>query len=110
MSHISGTKLSYWRRLASGATPGPWSADSDAIRGGDLFSVAWASSDATGSAYIHFASGVDREFILTAREAVPALLAERDALLALLRELGVAPESAHDEQDEAEWQIAQRER
>lgn len=109
MNTIPKSKLAYWRRLAAEATPAPW-ATGAAVVGGLGETVVRAAGDAGDFAYLVFGRQADRDFILTSREAVPALLAERDDLLALLRELGVTPEAARDEQDEAEWQVSQRER
>jgi hypothetical protein len=109
MKTIAASKIDYWRRLSASATPGPWALGASIIVGAGE-TVVRASYAGDEVSILVFGSKASRDFILAAREALPALLAEREVFVGHLRDLGVVLRGAPDEQDEAEWQVAQRER
>lgn len=70
--------VEYWKRVTADAPQGPWHFEPE--RG--------ALSAGGGERLGEVASAQAGEFIAAAREAMPALLAEVEHLVALLREVG----------------------
>lgn len=75
--------LEYWKQVTAAAPAGPWHLD--ASRGSAL---ATAAGEHLGT----ITSPEGGAFVVAAREALPALLAELDHLVAIVRDVGQAQE------------------
>jgi hypothetical protein len=89
--------LAEWRKITEAATPGPWNAETK--HGRDIADEAWSEvrikapdgSDIASTYISHllenYRSEEDETFIVTARTAIPRLLAAVDAALGLADEI-----------------------
>ena len=91
MTGPSEERLAEWQRLAGEATEGPWGWGGSGVAGGEGGEVLIAKtdwSDVEGlSVEVMDRNRRNGRFIAAAREAVPALLADRAALAARLAEV-----------------------
>lgn len=79
---ISAAQANHWRTLTTAAPPGPW-------KSGEGLSTSLTA--ARGLVLGELKRAETGAFIVAAREAVPALLDERDALLSIIREIAARP-------------------
>ena len=90
---VTQEHLEQWRALADAATPGPWRGDTDrgelkyAVLGGDRELVIKVDHKNAESGFVGDNGENDGAFVLAARTAVPALLAEVERLRAENAEL-----------------------
>lgn len=105
---IDRKKIAEWTRITSEATPGPWRAAHEGVLTRPDGSKTWEGrgwvytegGDAVteyagcGSHEAEWPNPSDASLVIASREALPALLAEREEMLAVLREMRASVSAA----------------
>jgi hypothetical protein len=87
MSHITQKELSELKELLAKVSPGPWASyiEGRDHTSGESFIMTGPKSARGPDIYLHGASDADQDFIASARQEVPRLIAEIERLQTLLR-------------------------